>query len=177
MTSTDAPIPASLDDLEPAIAAVVRDASTVLVPVDDGNDPARERSRLVAMSLASLAGARLVLLDRTDTTYADTPRLYELDRAELESIGRDYLVVQIDAATESGVSATAFQHSLPGAEALTDAVNATQADLIVVPEELNKPGVLDHLRKGNVADQAHAAAPNGVAVVSVAEDGSLTLVD
>lgn len=169
--------PDSLDDLDPAVAAAVREATTVLVPVDDGNDPARERSRQVATSLAALAGARLVLLDRTDTTYADTPRLSELNRAELEGIDRDYLVVQIDAAAEAGVSATAFQHSLPGAEALTDAVKATGADLVVVPVDLDKPGVLDRFRGGSVAERTNDAAPDGVPVVSVAEDGTLALVD
>ncbi len=177
MNSADFPVPSSIGDLDPSIATVVRDATTVLVPVDDGNDPARERSRRVAVALAAIAGARVVLLDRTDTTYADTPREYELDRAECEKIDRPYLVAQIDAAAEAGVSATAFQHSLPGSEALTDAVNATRADLVVVPVELDKPGVLDHFRKGSVADRAHAAAPKGVPVVSVAADGTLALVD
>ncbi|MGI8754837.1 MAG: universal stress protein [Acidimicrobiales bacterium] len=169
--------PSSLDDLDPAVAGAVRRATVVLVPVDDGSDVARERSRQVATSLAALAGARLVLLDRTDTTYADTPRQAELNRAELLGIDRDYLVAQVDAAAEAGVSATAFQHSLPGAEALTDAVKATGADLVVVPVELDKPGLLDRFRGGSVAERTSDAAPNGVAVVSVAEDGRLSLVD
>ncbi|MGI8711345.1 MAG: universal stress protein [Acidimicrobiales bacterium] len=177
MPSHAADQPSSLDDLDPAVAAVVRRATTVLVPVDDGNDPARERARQVAVSLAAMAGARLVLLDRSDTTYADSPREFELDRAEVEAIGRPYLLDQIDAASEAGVSATAFQHSLPGAEALTDAINATHADLVVVPQNLDKPGLLDRLRGGDVADRAQGAAPAGVPVVAVADDGSLALVD
>lgn len=170
----DTPSFDSLDHLDASVADAVRSATTVIVPVDDGNDPARERSRLVAQRLAALAGARLVLLDRVDTTYADTPRVVELDRSEVESIDRPYLVRQIDEAADAGVAATAFQHSLPGAEALTDAAKATSADLIVVPEQLDKPGFLDHFRKGDLAERAADAAPQGVPVVAVAHDGTLS---
>lgn len=166
------PVPA---DLEPALAQAVDAATVVLVPVDDGSDPARERGRLAAQALAARAGARLVLLDRLDTTYADTPRVHELTRDELEGIDRPYLVAHIDEAAAAGVSATAFQHSLPGAEALTDAVKAVGADLVVVPDEVDKPGFLDRLKGAAVAERAADAAPAGVPVVAVGEDGSLSL--
>lgn len=164
----------SLEQLDASVADAVRAATTVLVSVDDGNDPARERSRLAAQQLAGLAGARLVLLDRVDTTYADTPRVAELGRAEVEAIDRPYLLRQIDEASDAGVSATAFQHSLPGTEALTDAAEATSADLIVVPHDLDKPGFLDHFRQGDSAERSADAAPQGVAVVVVASDGTLS---
>lgn len=167
--------PTSYDDLDPAVADAVRAATVVLVPVDDGNDPARERSRLAAQALASLAGARLVLLDRVDTTYADTPRVNAIDRSEAERIDRPYLVAHIDEADRAGVPATAFQHSLPGAEALTDTAKEVGADLIVVPADLDKPGFFDRFRHDNTAERAVDAAPAGVRVVSVGDDGSMSL--
>jgi len=167
--------PTSYDNLDPAVADAVRAARVVLVPVDDGKDAARERSRRVAQGLAKLAGAKLVLLDRVDTTYADTPRVNSIDRAEAQRIDRPYLVAQIDEANDAGVEATAFQHSLPGAEALTDTAKEVGADLIVVPADIDKPGFLDRFRHDNTAERAVDAAPAGVRVVSVGDDGSLRL--
>jgi nucleotide-binding universal stress UspA family protein len=164
----------SLEELDASVADAVRSATVVLVPVDDGNDAARTQARLVAQQLAAVVGARLVLLDRTDTTYADTPRVHELDRDHAESIGRAYLVSQIDEASAAGVEVIAFEHSLPGTEAITDAAEETSADLIVVPHHLDKPGFLDHFRQGDTAERAGRAAPDGVAVLSVDHDGTLS---
>lgn len=163
----------SLDDLDATVADAVRGATTVLVPVDD-HDDARVHARHVAQQLAVLAGARLVLLDRTDTTYADTPRVHELTREQAESLGRSYLVRQIDEVVEAGIDVIAFEHSLPGSEALSDAAKETGADLIVVPHHLDKAGFLDHFRHGDTAERAGRAAPQGVAVVAVDHEGNLS---
>jgi nucleotide-binding universal stress UspA family protein len=164
----------SLDQLDADVADAMGGATTVLVPVDDGNDAARERTRLVAQQLAALVGARLVLLDRTDTTYADTPRVQELTREQADDLGRPYLVRQIDEAADAGVEVIAFEHSLPGSEALTDAAKETSASVIVVPHHLDKPGFLDHFRKGDAADRAGRAAPDGVSVLAVEADGTIS---
>lgn len=167
--------PTSLDQLAPDVRGVVEAASVVLVPVDDGKDDALAQARRVAIALASLGDAKLVLLDRADTTYADTPRIFELSRAEVAEIDRPYLLAGIDEAEAAGVSATAFQHSLPGDEALTDAVDRVVADLVVVPVELDSPGLLARLKGGDVEDRTVDATPAGTAVVSVAADGTLSL--
>ncbi len=177
MTSdTEPAVPTSLDELDPAVAAAVGRATTIVVPVDDGSDPARARARRVATALAGLVGAKLVLLDRDDTTYADTPRVNELSRDEVAGLDRPELLALVDEAAESGVAVTAFQHSLPGAEALTDAVKATRAELVVVPTNAAAPGFLDRLKGDDLDERAADAAPVGTAVVSVGDDGSLTLV-
>lgn len=167
--------PTSLDQLDPTVRAVVTRADVIVVPVDDGSDAAFGLAREAAINLARLGDARLVLLDRADTTYADTPRINELTRDEVAAIDRPYLLTQLDDAAAAGVEATAFQHSLPGDEALTDTVNELGADLVVVPATLDSPGFLDRLKHDDVEDRAVDATPAGVPVVAVADDGSLTL--
>ncbi|CAN5723020.1 hypothetical protein BH10ACT1_BH10ACT1_29800 [soil metagenome] len=173
--ATDITVPTSLDQLDPGVRAAVERASTIVVPVDDGSDDAFARARDVAISLAGLGDARLVLLDRIDTTYADTPRVNELNRDEVRSLDRPYLLDQIDAGTDAGVATTAFQHSLPGDEALTDTVNRLGADLVVVPATLDSPGFLDRLKHDDVEDRAVDATPEGVPVLAVDDAGTITL--
>jgi nucleotide-binding universal stress UspA family protein len=167
--------PTALDQLAPDVRPVVERATTIVVPVDDGADDALARTRRAAIAVAGLAGAKLVLLDRSDTTYADTPRIFELSREEVAEIDRPYLLSGIDEAAAGGVSATAFQHSLPGDEALTDAVEQVGADLVVVPAGLESPGLFARLKGGDAEERAVDAAPTGVPVLAVAEDGTLSL--
>ncbi len=165
-----------LDDLDPAVADLARASDVILAAIDEGADDAIARSWRAAIALAALGKARLVLLDRADTTYADTPRVFELTREEVASAGdRQYLLDAIDEATAANVSTTAFQHSLPGNEALTDAAEQVNADLLVVPHHLDAPGLLNRLKGTDIAEQAEAAAPRGTSVVAVDSDGSLSV--
>ncbi|QXC62588.1 universal stress protein [Aquihabitans sp. G128] len=173
--ANDPTLPTSLDQLDPAVRAVVEQASTILVPVDDGTDDAYGRARDVAVELAKLGDAKLVLLDRVDTTYADTPRVFELTRDEVAAIDRPYLLDQLDSAAEAGVSVTAFQHSLPGDEALTDAVNQVGADAVVVPSSLDAPGFLTRLKHESAEERAVDAAPDGIPVLAVGDDGTVSV--
>lgn len=174
--ASDIPLPTSYDQLDDQVAAAVRAASTVLVPVDDGGDDALVDARAVAVALAALAEAKVVFLDRADTTYADTPRVFELTPEQVAELDRPYLTTMLDDAAARGVTATAFQHSLPGAEALTDAAKEVGADLVVVPHEREDPGLLERLKGGDTEDRAVDAAPSGTAVVSVDDAGHLRLV-
>jgi nucleotide-binding universal stress UspA family protein len=173
--ATDVTLPTTLDDLDPAVAAAVRGATTILVGVDDGTEEAFVTSRRVATSLASLGGARLVLLDRSDTTYADTPRVHELSREDLVDDDRRYLLDQLDDAAAEGVAVTAFQHSLPGDEAYTDAAKHLGADVLVVPDHIDSPGFFDRFKQNGVPERAVDAAPSGTDVLVVAIDGSVRL--
>lgn len=174
--ATDTPVPTALDQLTPDVRQVVERAKVIVVPVDDGGDEALARARRAAIALAQLAEAKLVLLDRSDTTYADTPRINELSRDDVVALDRPYLLSGIDEAGAGGVTATAFQHSLPGDEALTDAVNEVGADLVVVPEDLDSPGLFARLKGAGAEGRAVDAAPAGTVVVSVGEHGEVGLV-
>lgn len=167
--------PTTLDQLDPAVRTVVEQASVLVVPVDDGTDDAYGRARDAAVDLARLGDLKLVLLDRVDTTYADTPRIFELSRDDVAALDRPYLLAQLDAVSQAGVTVTAFQHSLPGDEALTDAVNEVGADALVVPSSLDAPGFLTRLKHDSSEERAVDAAPSGVAVLSVDDDGTVSL--
>lgn len=172
----DQAIPTDLDQLPDPVAELVGRAGVILVPVDDGADEVLGRARHIAVALAALGEAKLVLLDRSDTTYADTPRIFELSRDDVVSLGgRQYLLDGIDEATEAGVAATAFQHSLPGNEAISDAAARVGADMLVVPHQLRSPGLFSRLKGGAPSEHAVTAAPVGTSTVVIDDDGSLSV--
>ncbi|CAN5894039.1 hypothetical protein BH23ACT2_BH23ACT2_03240 [soil metagenome] len=171
--ATDTTLPTSLDELDPTVAASVRGATIILVPVDNGSEEAFTLACRVATALASLGGARLVLLDRSDTTYGDTPRVHELTRDHVVGLDRPYLLDALDAVAAEGVAVTAFQHSLPGDEAYTDAADELGADLIVVPDHLDSPGLLDRFKRDDVSERTVDAAPSGTGVLVVSTEGTV----
>lgn len=164
----------SLDDLTPEVRSALDGVTTMVVPVDDGEDEALAHARQAAIALAAASGARLVMLDRADITYADTPRIHELSREAAADLDRPYLVDGIDEATAAGVDATGFQHSLPGDEALSDTVEQVGAQAVVVPASLSAPGLFGRL-KGDPARRAEAATSSDITVFVLADDGSVTL--
>lgn len=175
MTDSQA-VPTDLDQLAPPVAEVVRGAQVILVSVEDGSDPALDGARRTAIALAALVDAKLVLLDRSDTTYADTPRIFELTRDEVVGLGeRQYLLDAMDEAISADVSVTAFQHSLPGVEAISDAAERVRADIYVVPDHLDGPGLVDRLKGRHLSERAATAAPDGTAVLEVDDEGSLVV--
>lgn len=105
--------------------------------------------------------------------------LDQLDPAVRSAVERARtIVVPVDDGSDAaaaGVNTTAFQHLLPGDEALTDTVNELGADLVVVPVSLDSPGFLDRLEHDDFQGRAVGATPAGVPVVAVADDGTLTL--
>ncbi len=163
-----------LDELPAEVAAVARGARRVIVPTDDGNEPGRARARQAAVRVAAAAGAELVLLDRSDATWGDTPHTELHDRDALAAAGKEALAGQVDEAADAGVTAVVWAHSLPAPEALGDAVRDLAVDLVVVADDFNKPGVLDRLRTKSVEERAFDAVGD-TPVVVVAEDGSLSL--
>jgi hypothetical protein len=162
------------DRLPPDVAEAARGARRVIVPTDDADEPARARARQAAVRVAAAAGAELILLDRSDATWGDTPHTELHDRDALAAAGKDTLAGQVDAAAEAGVTATVWAHSLPAPEALGDSVRDLAVDLVVVADDFDKPGLLDRLRTKSVVERAFDAVGD-TPVVVVAEDGSLSV--
>lgn len=175
MAEADVPT-TSVDGWAPEVRSALDGVTSIVVPVDDGDDDALARARSAAIALAAASGARLVLLDRSDTTYADTPRIHELGRESADELDRPYLVAGIDEAEAAGVEAIGFQHSLPGDEALSDTVAQVGAEALVVPASLSSPGLFGRL-KGDVVARAEAATSSATTVFVVADGGSVTLAD
>lgn len=172
----DQAVPTDVDQLPAPVAEILRAARVILVAVEDKSDPALDGARRTAIALAAMVDAKLVVLDRSDTTYADTPRIFELSRDEVVGLGeRQYLLDAMDEATSAGVSVTAFQHSLPGTEAISDAAERVGADIYVVPDHLDGPSLVDRLKGRRLSERAATAAPEGTAVIEVDDEGALVV--
>ena len=61
------------EGLDPRIVDALGDANMILAIVDGGREPAYRRSWSVALNFARRTGATLMLADRPEETWADTP--------------------------------------------------------------------------------------------------------
>ena len=143
-----------------------------------------------ALRLAAEYGARVVLYDRdAASAFADPlPNQWgsqgegdkfgdPLSDEELVKLGREPLARQVATAREDGVDAWAWLPERHGTDALVDYAREHGAELIVLPEDLDEPGLAERLL-GETVDKAVDAAQesgDGIAVLLVAEDGSTRL--
>jgi hypothetical protein len=162
----------------------------VAAPTDDGRDPTYATVRHAAAILASQAGARVVLADRSTESrivdpygsgpmtgdagpmYSHGERL--LDRRELHALGRAYLVEQLDELAQAGVEAAGWLARRPGLPGLEELVRRFPVDVVVVAYGHEHPTKLERLRRGSRVDQARAAAGRA-SVVWVHPDRTLRI--
>jgi len=162
----------------------------VAAPTDDGRDPTYATVRQAAAILASQAGARVVLADRSTESrlvdpygsgpmtddagpmYSHGERL--LDRRELNALGRAYLVEQLDELAQAGVDGAGWLARRPGLPGLEELVRRFPVDVVVVAYGHEHPTRLERLRRGSRVDQARAAAGRA-AVVWVHPDRTVRL--
>ena len=137
-----------------------RESALYLVATDDGSDPDYTTTREAGLSLAESDGATVLLYDRTSESYLTDPypvgpwsdeddavsENTELDRQMLENLGRHYLVEQIEEAEGRGLRVRAHLARGAGSEALLDAVNRYEPDLLVLPSSLDDPTLADRVR-------------------------------
>jgi nucleotide-binding universal stress UspA family protein len=146
-------------------------------------DGSYEHVRRAAMHLAERRGARLILWDSSTASSFTEPVASEvsaegtgekfgalLTDVELEQLGRAEMARQVLEAREAGIDAWARLASEHGADALAEEARGLGADLIVLPQELDEPGLLERLR-GDTLDKARDES--SVPVVVVDRSGSL----
>jgi len=147
-------------------------------------DGSYDHVRRAAAHLAGRRGARLILWDTSTASSFTEPVASELsaegagDRfgalltdVDLEQLGRPEMAGQVREAREAGIDGWGRLASEHGAESLADEARRLGADLIVVPEELGDPGVVDRLR-GDTLEKAREEA--SVPVVVVDRSGSIS---
>jgi nucleotide-binding universal stress UspA family protein len=130
-----------------------------------------------ALDLARRRGARLILWDSSTASSFTEPVASEMSAegagerfgalltdVELEQLGRSQMARQVLQAREAGVDAWARLASEHGADALAEEARRLGADLIVLPEELDDPGLVERLR-GETVDKARDESSVPVAVV------------
>jgi nucleotide-binding universal stress UspA family protein len=133
--------------------------------------------RRAAVDLARSRGARLILWDSSTASSFTEPVASEMSAegtgerfgalltdVELEQLGRPQMARQVLEAREAGIDAWARLASEHGADALADEARQLGADLIVLPEELDDPGLVERLR-GETVEKAKEESSVPVAVV------------
>jgi nucleotide-binding universal stress UspA family protein len=153
------------------------------VSEDDELDHVRD----AAVEIGGKGGAKVILYDRDSASAFSDPMPNQwgsqaegaqfgdpLSDQELVKLGREPFARKVAAAREAGVDAWGWLASDHGTEALVAYARDHGADLILLPADLEDPGLGERL-KGETVDIAVEEAqetPAGLAVVLVATDGS-----
>jgi hypothetical protein len=135
-------------------------------------------------------GARVILYDRDSASAFSDPMPNQwasqaegaqfsdpLSDQELVKLGREPFARKVAAAREAGVDAWGWLASDHGTDALVGYARDHGADLILLPADLEEPGLAERL-KGETVDNAVEEATEsaaGLAVVLVAPDGTTEL--
>ena len=148
--------------------------------------------RDAAVELARQHGARLILYDRdaasamgdplpTWWSAAGEPEQYgdPLSEGELRKLGFEATADAVASARAAGVDAWGWLPAHRGTDHLVDYAREHGADVVLLPAELEEPGLADRLRRQTVdraVDEAEQV-PEDVSVVLVERDGSLRPAD
>jgi hypothetical protein len=169
------------------VAVAVAGARVVGAPTSDRDDEWSAAGR-GAIRIASEIGARVVLADVSTRSWFTTPYFAggvaadtegvssgdgPVGRAELELLGRHYLVAQLDEAVAADVEAQAWLATKPGIRSLPIFLDRfPQIGVLVVPP-LDHPSFLQRLG-GDTIDGVRARIGSR-ALVLAHRDGRLTL--
>ena len=135
-------------------------------------------------------GAKVILYDRDSASAFSDPMPNQwasqaegaqfgdpLSDQELVKLGREPFAGKVAAAREAGVDAWGWLASDHGTDALVAYARDHGADLILLPADLEEPGLAERLKGETVDDAVEEATESaaGLAVVLVAADGATEL--
>jgi hypothetical protein len=169
------------DDAVPSARLLV-----AYVSEDDELDHVRD----AALALGRRDGAKVILYDRDSASAFADPMPNQwgsqaegaqfsdpLSDQELVKLGREPFARKVAAARQAGVDAWGWLASDHGTDAVVAYARGHGADLVLLPADLEDPGLGERL-KGETVDKAVSEAEDpggGPAVVLVAPDGSTEL--
>jgi nucleotide-binding universal stress UspA family protein len=172
---------------QPADDAV---ASARLLVAYVSEDEELDHVRDAATEIGRRSGARVILYDRDSASAFSDPMPNQwasqaegaqfgdpLSDQELVKLGREPFAGKVAAAREAGVDAWGWLASDHGTDAVVAYARDHGADLILLPADLEEPGLAERL-KGETVDNAVEEATEsaaGLAVVLVAADGATEL--
>ena len=116
----------------------------------DADDDALGRTRRVATQLARRFDWHIVLYDRQNERWTDTPHSsgpHTVD--EFGSDERPHLTQQMRDIEGAGASATAWLATVPSITAMIDALQDLDVDAVLLPEQFQNPRLMDRLLIGN----------------------------
>jgi hypothetical protein len=169
------------------VAAAIAGARLVGAPTSDRQDEWSVAAH-AAIRIAREIGARVVLADLSTRSLLTTPYLAggvaadtegmssgdgAVDRAELELLGRHYLVEQLDEAAAVGVEAEVWLATKPGIRSLPLFLERFPDIDVLVGPPLDRPS-LGQLLGGDTIDGVRSRAGERIMVVAHL-DGRLTL--
>jgi len=167
--------------IDRAVPDGLGDVTRLVVPTDD-TDSALGRARRVALQIARATDAEVVLYDRSDERWTDTPHPsgpFAVDQVDGER--RPHLVRQMREFVDAGVTTTAWLATVPALTAMLDVLQDLEVDVVVVPDRLDAPRMMDRLQVGSTPAEmveriARLQLPRTPALVSVADDGVARIV-
>jgi len=135
-----------------ALAGVRR----LVVPTDAEDDSMR-RARDAALAIAGRYGTEVVLYDRSQEFWSETPHPKGLLGAdELDPDTHGHLIGQLGDFTDHGVQASAHLATLPSIAAILDVLQDVEIDAVLMPHPLGHRTWMDRLRGGR--DQGEEVA-------------------
>lgn len=165
-------------ELDPAARTVVAALRRVVVPTDEA-DAALAHTRQVALQLAREHDFEVVLYDRSDERWTDTPHPSGPFTAdEIDDERRGHLVRQLRDFEAAGVTATAWLATIPALTAMLDVLQELDVDGVLLPEKLDKPKIMDRVQSGSdtaamVERVADLQMPTPPTVLVVPETGAI----
>jgi hypothetical protein len=135
-------------------------------------------------------GAKVILYDRDSASAFADPMPNQwgsqaegaqfddpLSDQQLVKLGREPLARKVTAARQAGVDAWGWLASDHGTDAVVEYARGHGADLVLLPADLEHPGLGERLKGETVAKAVEEAtdAPSGPTVLLVAPDGSTEL--
>jgi nucleotide-binding universal stress UspA family protein len=189
-------MPEALPPTEPEVSFVSdrqRDdavASARLLVAYVSEDEELDHVRDAAVEIGRRGGARVILYDRDSASAFNDPLPNQwasqaegdqfgdpLSDQELVKLGREPFARKVAAAREAGADAWGWLASDHGTDAMVQYARDHHADLILLPADLEDPGLGERL-KGETVEAAVEEAEEagaGLAVVLVAPDGTTEL--
>ncbi len=152
-----------------------------IVIATNSDDDSLARVRRLMLDFASRQGCAVVLYDRSNERWTDTPHPKgPLTADQIDADERPHLVGQLREFEAVGVEATAWLATVPALTAMIDVLQDMSVDAIVLPDDFGSRKMMDRLQIGGdpaemVQRIADLQLEHPPVVVVVDEAGEMTV--
>jgi hypothetical protein len=163
------------------LAGIVHPHRGVLVVIDDSDDPGVAAAVDVAAALATEASVPVILYDRSDENWYDTPHpVGPLPIDDERLSGRLHVTGRMRRLNGAGVQTLAWVATLPSISGVATALRETGADVVVLPESM-RLRLLERIKADSAAEMVRETVVTDLdlegTVIEVADDGSVRVLD